>query len=113
MLLSLSLSLSLQIKRLNIRKKKMTKMQVTGSMDATKLSKTKLLQLCTAGLMQKTDRTNIGDVKKLYPIKKATTAGFEPARPKGTGLAGRRVNHSATLSFSEIGFLIYYMISNF
>ena len=38
--------------------------------------------------------------KKKLIYKKTTTAGFEPTLPKGNCLAGNRLNHSATLSFS-------------
>ena len=31
-------------------------------------------------------------------VKRTTTVGFEPTRPKDNALAGRRVNHSAKLS---------------
>ena len=33
-------------------------------------------------------------------IQKTTTAGFEPTLPKGNCLAGNRLNHSATLSYT-------------
>ena len=33
--------------------------------------------------------------------KKATPEGFEPSRAKPNGLAGRRLNHSAKVSYAE------------
>ena len=35
-------------------------------------------------------------------IQKTTTAGFEPTLPKGNCLAGNRLNHSATLSYTRL-----------
>ena len=34
----------------------------------------------------------------MLPNKKASPAGLEPALPKGNGLAGHRVNHSAKVT---------------
>ena len=43
--------------------------------------------------------------------KKTTTAGFEPTLPKGNCLAGNRLNHSATLSYTILQILlIHYYI---
>ena len=49
--------------------------------------------------------------KKLFIYKKTTTAGFEPTLPKGNCLAGNRLNHSATLSYTILIFLLthYYI----
>ena len=49
--------------------------------------------------------------KKLFIYKKTTTAGFEPTLPKGNCLAGNRLNHSATLSYTILEILLthYYI----
>ena len=39
-------------------------------------------------------------MKRYKKILKTTTAGFEPTLPKGNCLAGNRLNHSATLSYT-------------
>ena len=56
---------------------------------------------------------NISILSSIYlpvqkEIQKTTTAGFEPTLPKGNCLAGNRLNHSATLSYTILYRLVHH-----
>ena len=53
-------------------------------------------------LLYHTNIYNLFHRHSLYQkdFQKTTTAGFEPTLPKGNCLAGNRLNHSATLSYT-------------
>ena len=50
---------------------------------------------------QRSVKLSLKTKKKQALTKKATPAGFEPARAEPNGLAGHRLNHSAKVSSTE------------